>query len=399
VAVNTVQASPLPDLASGGDVASALEALALTRERTLALVAHLDARQLERVHSPIMGPLVWDLAHIAAYEDVWLCHRHAGLDLLRPDLAPLYDAFETPRSSRRQDAAKFLDTPEAYSYLEQVHERACTGLQRRGLGDGSTYELVLRHELQHNETMRQTMNIAGLLPRGEPPMLPVDAVGSLRAPGDGPARGDGEPGEWTELPAGRRAIGAGPEGFAYDNERPRHTVELAPFAIATRPLSNAAWMRFREEGGYERRELWSEEGWRWLRERGREDRDFYAQRAGRNDPGACLCHVSWFEADALARASGARLPTETEWETAARARALAAVGLVWEWTSSVFTGFPGFRAHPYREYSEVFFDRGYRVLRGSSWATHERVASNTFRNWDLPERLQIFAGVRLARDL
>jgi iron(II)-dependent oxidoreductase len=353
-----------------------------------------------------MGPLVWDLAHIAAYEDVWLCHRHAGLDLLRPDLAPLYDAFETPRSLRNEGAAEFLNTREAYAYLEQVRGRACHALARQGIGDGNTYELVLRHELQHNETMRQTMNIAGLLPDGEPPTLRANGH-SPRPEGEkgraareeGLSRGEESRASWAEVPGGRYALGAGPEGFAYDNERPRHTVELAPFAMATRPLTNAAWAQFCGAGGYERRAWWSEEGWSWLRGHGQEDRELWARGPARDDPGACLCHVNWFEADALARACGARLPTEEEWESAAQAHALAGAGLVWEWTSSVFTGFPGFRAFPYREYSEVFFDRGYRVLRGSSWATDERVASTTFRNWDLPERLQIFAGVRLARDL
>jgi iron(II)-dependent oxidoreductase len=116
-------------------------------------------------------------------------------------------------------------------------------------------------------------------------------------------------------------------------------------------------------------------------------------------PRAPVCHVSWFEADAYAKARGARLPSEAEWEKAAGQGALTGVGMVWEWTSSHFNGYPGFVAHPYREYSEVFFGGDYRVLRGGSWASSPRVATRTFRNWDHPLRRQIFAGVRLARDM
>ncbi len=362
-------------------MALSLEALEETRARTLALVAHLDAAELERVHSSIMSPLVWDLAHIAAYEDLWLCHRHCGLELLHPDLAARYDAFETPRAVRGDATAGFLNTSEARAYMDGVHERAREGLARTGVGDGTLYELVLRHELQHTETMRQTMNIAGLLPVGEPPALAVEGGGAKA---------------WLQVPAGAFDMGAGAEGFAYDNERPLHSVSLPAFEIASEPLTNAAWTRFCEQGGYERREWFSEDGWRWLCAQP----DRVLTRASDADPGACLCHVSWYEAQALARSMGARLPSEAEWEKAAQlpGRMLGGTRLVWEWTSSEFSGYAGFRAHPYREYSEVFFDRGYRVLRGGSWATHERVASTTFRNWDLPEREQIFAGVRLARD-
>jgi iron(II)-dependent oxidoreductase len=153
-------------------------------------------------------------------------------------------------------------------------------------------------------------------------------------------------------------------------------------------------MRFADGGGYERPEWWSREGWAWREEQ----EGTYHPGIPEGDPRAPVCHVSWFEADAFARAQGARLPGEAEWEKAAGSGALAAVGVVWEWTRSHFHGYPGFVAYPYREYSEVFFGEGYRVLRGGSSATHPRVASTTFRNWDLPQRRQIFAGLRLARD-
>jgi iron(II)-dependent oxidoreductase len=376
----------------------ALATLDGVRERTLALIDHLSEEQLSSVLSPIMSPLAWDIAHIAAYEDLWLAHRYGGLELLRPDLAELYDAFETPRSVRGE--IELLSPEQARAYMRDVRERSAQAIAQRGVGDGTIYELVLRHELQHTETMRQTMALAGLLPEGEPGLLPEAEPGSLsegepslESPRDGGAYTSAV--EWIEVPSGPFEMGAGPDGFAYDNERPRHTVDLPAFEIARAPVSNASWMSFSEGGGYERREWWSEEGWAWKLQ---ED---IAQHPSVADghPDAPVCHVSWFEAQAFAAASGARLPSEEEWEKAAAQEAIAGVGAVWEWTSSHFAGYPGFVAHPYREYSEVFFGGDYRVLRGGSWATSPRVGTRTFRNWDHPIRRQIFAGVRLARDL
>jgi iron(II)-dependent oxidoreductase len=348
--------------------------LAKIRDRTHRLVGHLCREDLERQIAPILSPLVWDLAHIAAYEDLWLCHRHGGLPLLHPELAAMYDAFETPRAVRGD--LPLLDLDGARAYLADVRARTLVVLYDRGY-DEVLFELVLRHELQHTETMLQAMDVADLLPDAPRPR-------SL------PGRDD----TWARIAAGTLAMGAADAGFAYDNERPRHAVEVPSFRIARRPVTNGTWLTFTEGGGYVRREWWTDEGWAW-----KEDYDITnhagAAAGAASEP---VCCVSWFEAEAFARWAGARLPTEAEWEKAATSNQLDAVGAVWEWTASRFDGYPGFVAHPYREYSEVFFGDRYRVLRGGSWATHPRVASMTFRNWDLPERRQLFAGVRLARD-
>jgi gamma-glutamyl hercynylcysteine S-oxide synthase len=355
-------------------LATDLEAV---RERTLALVAHLGPADLERQVDPIMSPLVWDLAHIAAYEDLWVVHRAAGEPLLRPDLAARYDAFETPRAVRGE--VELLDTAGALAYLHGVRARTLAAVAA-GAPDPDVVEMVLRHELQHTETMRQAMALGDLLAPGEPGLAPLPGGAA-----------------WISVPGGAFAMGAGADGFAYDNERPRHDVAVAAFRIARAPVTNATWLSFSEGGGYQRREWWSDEGWAW-----KEDYDItHHPGVAAGAPDAPVCHVSWFEADAFARSRGARLPTEAEWERAAtweQGTGLEGVGSVWEWTSSPFVGYPGFVAHPYREYSEVFFGDAHRVLRGGSWATDARIATPTFRNWDLPQRRQLFAGVRLAAD-
>lgn len=412
--------------------ADVLDALARTRERTLALAAALPDADLERQIDPLMSPLVWDLAHIAAYEDLWLVHRHADEPLLRADLAATYDAFETPRAVRGD--IELLDARGAREYLADVRERALAAAVSHGV-DPVIHELVLQHEQQHVETMLQTLALARL-DGFDPPFR------TTPPPGPGPGLHTGL--EFVDVPGGEIELGAGPGRFSYDNERPRHPVTVAPFRIARTPVTNATWLSFTEGGGYVHREWWSDEAWAWKEQWDITGPLHWARRPDGSwcehtacgprdlDPDHPVCHVSWFEAAAFARAHGARLPTEAEWEAAATwARldgwpgdgaahvgqdafatapvgafgagaadcgALDLIGNVWEWTSSAFDGYPGFAAHPYREYSEVFFGGGYRVLRGGSWATQARVATSTFRNWDLPQRRQIFAGVRLATD-
>jgi iron(II)-dependent oxidoreductase len=385
------------------------------RARTLELVEPVAGDDLDRVHSPLMSPLAWDLGHIAAYEDLWLCVRAGGLEPLRPDLMTVYDAFETPRSERGD--IPYLRHDDALELMAAVRTRALDVLDRVDLSPGSdrlngggfVWDLVVQHEHQHDETMLQTLQIAepgAFSPRRPQVELPDDA-GERRA----------------TVAAGAFAIGDAGVRFAYDNERPRHAVELAAFEIDAAPVTNAAYRRFVEAGGYERRELWSAAGWAWRTAEGAE-RPLYWTADGRErrfdrvepiEPSLPVMHVSWFEADAYARWAGGRLPTELEWEKAATTVGAARrgnldqlgvgpgpagpfVGDCWEWTASELTGYPGFRAFPYPEYSEVFFDSGYRVLRGASWATRPSTARETFRNWDLPQRRQLFAGFRCAYD-
>ncbi len=420
--------------------ADAIAPLREARERTHAIVASVSDDDLERVHSTLMSPLVWDLGHIAAFEDLWVAHRFGGLPLLRDDLADVYDAFETPRAGRGN--LPFLRAPGARDYLARTRERTLAVIEERGDEDPTIPEMVLRHEHQHNETMLQTLQLAGLgdywLPgRTEPPPVTACATGL----------------ELIEIPSGECTIGAPADAFAYDNERPCHRTDVRAYLIGRTPITNATYLTFTEGGGYERREWWSDEGWHWkeqydITRPGGWTADLAAEwRLGTLeplDPHRPVVHVSWFEADAFARAHGLRLPTEIEWEKAATwdqeaesARAfpwgndpplpgvhanvdqlgcgpapagaypasasaygcLGTIGDVWEWTAGDFGGYPGFTAYPYREYSEVFFGSGYKVLRGGSWATRARVITPTFRNWDYPQRRQIFSGIRMARDV
>ena len=406
-------------------------ALEEARERTLALVAPVGDDDLDRVHSPLMSPLAWDLGHIAAFEDLWLCVRAGGLEPLRPDLMAVYDASETPRAERGE--IPYLRRADALDYMGRVRERALAVLERVDLSPSSdrlnaggfVWDLLIQHEHQHDETMLQTLQLA---PAGV--FAPVPAGGPERDGTDampaetGSPRVGGETSDPVTVAAGSFPIGDAGGGFAYDNERPRHEVDVPAFAIDRTPVTNGAYMRFVEDGGYARRELWTDAGWSWRTEE-RAQRPLYwtadgdERRFDRVAPPAAelpAMHVSWFEADAFARWAGGRLPTEIEWEKAATVVGGDArgnldqldfgpgpagpfVGDCWEWTASVFSGYPGFRAFPYPEYSEVFFDSGYRVLRGASWATRPSVARVSFRNWDLPQRRQIFAGFRCAYDV
>ena len=401
-----------------------------TRARTHELLAPLSSEDLARQHTPLLSPPLWDLGHIAAYEELWLVTRLTGREPLHPELADVYDAIETPRARRSE--APILDAAAARGYLAEVRARALEALDAADLSEeadpltagGFVFDMVAQHEAQHTETVLQCLQ---MLPAGR-------YVPSSRRALPAPAE-DG--GGWAEA-GGEFAMGSLEGGFAYDCERPAHPRAVAPFLIARDPVTCGEHLAFIEDGGYARRELWTDTGWAWRTE-GAIEAPLYWERDGGGSwtvrrfdrveavrPDEVLCHVSAHEADAHAAWAGARLPTEAEWELAAQGAAADAgaanvdqlafaagaagaydpapsgcrgmLGDAWEWTSTRFGGYPGFRAFPYPEYAEVFFGPRFRVLRGGSWATQPIAARVTFRNWDLPERRQIFSGLRLARD-
>jgi iron(II)-dependent oxidoreductase len=271
--------------------------------------------------------------------------------------------------------------------------------------------LVAQHEAQHQETILQAIALRDDLVYRPVGILWPDAAGGPGAPF----------GDEILISGGPFVVGTDDGTWAYDNERPAHVVDVPAFRIATAPTSNGAFLCFVEEGGYQRRELWSEAGWSWRSSQGVTAPGNWRAPRGPGDPWcavrfgvlaplrpeAPVVHVSWYEADAYARWAGKRLPTEIEWEKAAAGAPRGGRGPsgglrthqgVWEWTASWFRGYPGFVSDPYPEYSEVFFGETYRVLRGGSFATSPLIARTTFRNWDYPERRQIFAGFRWAQD-
>ncbi len=354
------------------------------RERTLALIRPVGDELLNKVFSELLSPLAWDLGHIANFEELWLVQTVGGRPPLHGELGQYYDAIENPRKERGE--LPILHDAELQAYMAEVRVRTLEVLEgvdisadaeNRLLREGFVYEMLVAHELQHQETMLQLLQMLDV------PYRPAEA--NPEPFGPAPVASDGGT---LRIEAGAYEIGAPARGFAYDNERPRHEVQLATFEIDRTPVTNATYLEYMGDTGAEPPMYWEREGEDWMR-------TAMGVRVP-VDPTRPVVHVSWHEAEAFARWAGKRLPTEFEWE-AARPQ-LGSVGGVWEWTSSEFREYPGFEAFPYEEYSKVFFGDEYKVLRGASWATDPHVARPSFRNWDLPQRRQIFAGIRLASD-
>ncbi len=417
-------------------------ALERGREATEHVLRPLSDEELAAQASPHVPPLVWSLAHVARFEELWILRNLADAQPI-PDVHDhVYGAFRRERSN----GAKLptLQPAAVRAYVADVRERSLDVLERVDLEapdvlvrHGFVFGLVLQNELQSQEAMLETIQCRTGLEYPAPETTAPD-----RAPG-GP--------DEVEVPGGPFTLGAQYEPWAYDNELEPHEVELPPFRIDRAPVTNGDFTEFVEDRGYRSHKHWSEAGWKW-REHEDVDAPLYWERSsfgwervrfGRREPitpWEPVQHVSFYEAEAFARWAGKRLPTEAEWERAAgwhlqegkfrypwgqawmgfeasldRRRFSPApagsysggvspvgcvqmAGDVWEWTSSPFGPYPGFLPFPYPECSEVNFGDDVRVLRGGSWATEALLARVSFRRWESPERREAFAGFRCARD-
>jgi iron(II)-dependent oxidoreductase len=401
-------------------------ALVDAREYTRRAYAHLAARDPVFPRLAIVNPARWELGHVGWFQEYW-CTRH-GTAMRAGDPASctvpsrlaradtLFDSARVPHDARW--SLPLPDWRGIERYLDDTLAATLDGLARCADDARYFHELALVHEDMHGEALLMTLQTLGLAPPAGVAPPPVA--------GGAPAVGD------LDVPGGAYVVGSSPldasERFEFDNELPAREVTVAPFAIARACVSEGEYAAFVDAGGYDRAELWSDEGWRWRSQAARslpatwrrapggfEVREFARWRG--LAPPVAMQHVNAWEAEAFCAWSGRRLPTEAEWEIAAITAGSAsranldarhggpvaasdgaigmshAIGNVWEWTASSFLPYPGFVAGPYAEYSEPWFG-DHRVLRGGSWATRSRLAHPRMRNFYRPERHDMFVGIR-----
>ncbi len=389
------------------------------RNRTLELLSDLTDEQFAVPELDIINPPIWEMGHVAWFWERWALRHLRGAASIHPHADEFWDSAAVSHHARWE-----LPLPSRSQTMQYMQQVADLALER--LPDGEItpdeayfYWLPIMHEDMHAEAFAYTRQTLGYPP---PAGWREATVVSEAAPGD------------VEIQGGMYLMGARPgEHLVFDNEKWAHEVQIAPFSIARCAVSNGEYAAFVDDGGYQRREWWSDEGWAWRHREGANHPVYWISEAkGRwshrfydrvlplplEQP---VIHVNWYEADAYCRWAGRRLPTEAEWEFAAsgagkEARldatalgpapvaAFAAgdseygcrqmIGNVWEWTATDFQPYPGFVVDPYKEYSQPWFGSDRKVLRGGCWVTRSRLIRRTWRNYFTKERRDIFAGFR-----
>ncbi|MCZ6632178.1 MAG: selenoneine synthase SenA [bacterium] len=401
------------------------------RQRTIELVADFDDNQIMGPDLDIVNPPLWEIGHMAWFQEKWVLRQAGQEPMIRDDVDALYDSIAIAHDTRwslplpsREDTLK---------YLYEVRDRTLESLGKNPSEEICYHTLyTVYHEDMHTEAFTYTRQTLAYQPPvfSNPPGETVEG---------GSSSGD------VEIAGGEFLLGATQDTpFAFDNEKWAHPVQVAPFAIARSPVTQAEYLAFVEDNGYTRQELWTQEGWEWRLSENAEHPVYWRKENGdwlrrhfdqwgSLEPHLPVIHINWYEAQAYCRWANRRLPTEAEWELAAGGEnkhrfpwgqntptpseihmdwqgmgcsevgayetgdssfgCRQMLGNVWEWTSDTFRPYPGFVTDPYVEYSEPWFETR-KVLRGGSWATRSRMLWNTWRNFFTPERRDVFAGFR-----
>lgn len=395
-----------------------LESLREARGHTLALIEDLDDEQMIGPRLAIVNPLRWEIGHVAWFQEYWLLRHLLGRS---PALAfgdSLFDSAKVAHDTRWD--LPLPSKAEVIAYTQKILDRVCDEYQADHTGATYFLSLALFHEDMHAEAVTYTRQTLGY-PAPKFTHTTQPEITSDEKLGD------------AQLTGGTFLLGnANDQPFVFDNEQCAHEVRVGPFSISRTAVTNAEFAAFVDDRGYERRELWSDNGWQWRESTGARHPLYWKSDAGKwwrrkfdemvqLEDYLPVLHVNWYEADAFCRWAQRRLPTEAEWEMAAggaspqhatlnwsargvidvrslpegdsAAGCRQMIGNVWEWTASDFLPYPGFAAGPYKEYSEPWFG-DHKVLRGGCWTTRSRLISNTYRNFYKPDRRDVWAGFR-----
>jgi len=412
-----------------------VDAYRAVRRQSLWLAEPLSPEDQVVQSMPDASPIKWHLAHTTwFFETLVLMPAYPGYEPVNPQFQYLFNSYYNSLGRQFSRPHRGLITRPTVADVQayRAHVDACMTALLTGEVPGEVPDDVVRvginHEQQHQELM--LTDVKHLLSCN--PLYPVYRERQERQERRGRQSGSVAAWQWLEFEGGVREIGFAGDGFAYDNEGPRHRVYLEPFALAERPVTAGEYLEFMADGGYTRAELWLSDGWNAIRERGWRAPLYWEEVDGvwhqftlaglrPVDPAEPVCHVSYYEADAYARWVGARLPSEAEWEVAAADVPIAGnlvestrlhpapaeqgsglrqvFGDVWEWTQSAYAPYPGYRPPEgaLGEYNAKFMC-SQLVLRGGSCATPASHIRPTYRNFFPPDARWQFSGLRLARD-